>query len=144
MIKKGLLLILLVNVLIISSSCSGNKLEGTKPPIPTVEVDTINIPVVRGGYCWYECVDAPSIQKIVELKEATVVPKDTDITITFDFEPNPSNISVTRMKKNEEEHYNQPLKTPSGSGIYYYNLDARWDYNNIEADSSYAFVIKIQ
>jgi len=127
-----------------ASSCSGNTLKGTKPPIPTVEVDTINIPVVRGGYCWYECADAPSIPEIVEFKEAIVVPVDTDITITFDYEPNPSNISVTGMKQNEEGHYNQPLKTPSESGIYYYNLDALWEYDDLEADSSYAFVIKIQ
>lgn len=142
--KKITLLFILLGTLLLTACCSGNKLEGTKPPIPDVEIDSDNIPVVRGGYCWYECTDAPSIPKIVERKEPTIVSKNAEITITFNYETKPNNISITRMKKGEEELYHQPLTVPSEQGVYYYEINARWNYDDLVADSSYAFVIEVK
>lgn len=142
--KKIMFSISLIGTLLITVSCSGNKLEGTKPPIPNVKIDSVNTPVVRGGYCWYECADAASIPEIVERKEPTIVSKNVGINITFNYEPKPNNISINRMKKGEEVLYNQPLTVPSEQGIYYYEINARWDYDELDADSSYAFVIEVK
>ena len=134
----------MIGALLLTASCSGNKLEGTKPPIPNVEIDSVDIPVIRGGYCWYECADAPSIPEIVERKEPTIVSETAEINIAFNYEPKPNNISVTRMKKGEEELYNQSLTVPTEQGVYYYEINARWDYEDLDADSSYAFVIEVK
>ncbi|WP_349408780.1 hypothetical protein [Pseudalkalibacillus sp. SCS-8] len=135
---------LLISILLITTSCSGNELKGTKPPIPDVEIDSEKIPVVRGGYCWYECADTATIPELVQGKEPLIVSKNSKITITFNYEPEPNQISITRMKKGEEKVYNQSLKVPSEQGVYYYKISARWDYDDLEADSSYAFVIEVK
>ncbi|MRH43540.1 hypothetical protein GH741_12705 [Aquibacillus halophilus] len=142
--KKMMFLFLMIGILVITASCSGNKLEGTKPPIPDVEIDSVNTPVVRGGYCWYECADAPSIPGIVERKQPTIVSKNARINITFNSEPKPNNISITRRKKDEKSLYKQPLTVPCEQGVYYYEINAKWDYDDLDADSSYAFVIEVK
>ncbi|MEA3320679.1 MAG: hypothetical protein U9Q88_11680 [Bacillota bacterium] len=40
--------------------------------------------------------------------------------------------------------YNQSLVTPSEQGVFFYEIDARWNYDNLEADSFYAFVIEVK
>ncbi len=143
--RKIMLLMLAINTLTITASCSGNnKLEGTVPPIPDIYIDSVDIPVVRGTYCWYECADYPSIPEIVEEIEPTVVPGNSKFNISFHYTPRPSNISIARMKQGEEKLFNQSLVTPSEQGVYYYEIDARWNYENLEADSFYAFVIEVK
>ncbi|MFD1738869.1 hypothetical protein ACFSCX_20355 [Bacillus salitolerans] len=142
--NKIMLLFLMISILLITASCSGNNLEGTKPPIPVVAIESVKIPVVRGGYCWFECADAPGIPESVERKEPKVVAKNAGINITFNYEPKPSNIQITRMKIGEEELYNQSLTVPSEQGVYYYEINARWNYDDLNADSSYAFVIVVK
>ena len=141
---RKLMFLIAISTLIITASCSGNKLEGTKPPIPYIYIDSVDIPVVRGTYCWYECADYPSIPEIVEEIEPTVVPGNTKFSISFHYKPRPSNISIARMKQGEEKLYNQSLVTPFEKGVYYYEIDARWNDDNIEADSFYAFVIEVK
>lgn len=139
-----MMFVIAISTLIIAASCSGNKLEGTKPPIPVVYIDSIDIPVVRGTYCWYECAEYPSIPEIVEKVEPIVVPGAFKFNISFHYNPRPSNISIARMKQGEEKLYNQTLVTPSEQGVYYYEIDARWNYDDLEADSFYAFVIEVK
>jgi hypothetical protein len=135
----------MIAILIISSSCSGNKLAGTKPPIPDVKIDSVNIPVVRGTYCWVdECADYPGIPKILERNEPTIVTENTEIKIIFNYEPKPSIISITRMKKGEEKLHNQSLTVPAEQGVYYYEIFAKWNYDELEADAYYAFVIEVK
>ncbi|WP_404349694.1 hypothetical protein LG311_03530 [Sutcliffiella horikoshii] len=143
--RKIMFLILAIGTLIIVTSCSDkNELEGTKPPIPVINLDSVDIPVVRGTYCWYECAEYPSIPEIVEKIEPTVVPATSKFTISFLYTPRPSNISIARMKQGEEKLYNQSLVTPSEQGVYYYEIDARWNYDDLVADSYYAFVIEVK
>jgi hypothetical protein len=98
----------------------------------------------RGTYCWYECADYPSIPEIVEEVEPTVVPGNSKFNISFHYTPRPSNISIARMKQGEERLYNQSLVKPSEQGVFFYEIDARWNFDNLEADSFYAFVIEVK
>lgn len=139
-------------------SCYGEEEDGdkegkTKLPSPEVIVGTSDIPIVQGGYCYYEsggrrswneCADSPSIPEILEGKKPTVVSKNTDISINFVSSDKPSDIYITQMKENEDKVSNQELETPSEPGIYYYDIFVRWDDYHLNADSSYAFVIEIK
>lgn len=142
--KQVMFLFTIIGILLITTSCSGDKLKGAQPPIPDVEINSVNIPVLMGGYCWYECADAPSIPEIVEKEVPITVNKGVNIILDFNHEQKPNDIKITRTKKGEEPLYDQSLTVPSVQGIYYYEINTRWDYDDLEADSAYAFVIEVR
>lgn len=142
--KQVMFIFTIIGTLLLTTSCSGNKLKGTQPPIPVVEINSVTIPVYLGGYCWYECADAPSIPEIVEREVPIMVNKGTNIVLDFDHKQEPSDITITRMKQGEDQLYNQTLTVPSVQGIYYFEINARWNYDDLEADSAYAFVIEVK
>lgn len=151
--KIVILMFSVLGLLIFLTGCSDKMLEGDIPPIPVVNVGEEIIEVVRGSYCWNTgCVDYAAPPEILEGKVPFQVQNGENIKIQFDYEPQPSSISVSRMPETEqewekEELVNGLLTVPNGEGIYYYDFHANWyseDGKYSSGDSFYAFVIKVK
>ncbi|CAG9623200.1 hypothetical protein [Sutcliffiella rhizosphaerae] len=125
-------------ILILMSSCANqgkaNPLEGTKPPIPSVQVDDMKILVVRSAYCWVECSENASIPELLDGKVIREVAGNSEIIIDFNSESIPDNITLSIYDERMVRKDNQPWKVPNKPGIYYFAINAVWN-NKIEADA---------
>lgn len=152
-LSKMVILFLIVLLVLFSAGCSDKGLEGDTPPIPHVTVGDESIEVVRASYCWNTgCVDYAGPPEILAGKVPFQVQKGEKIKIQFDFEPNPSTVSISRMLDASQEWVKDELVdgvlTVKGEeGIHYYDLLANWhseDGDYSLGDSYYAFVIEVK
>jgi hypothetical protein len=123
----------------------------SKPPEPTITVNGKHVPSAQGTYCWAgflngKCVDMISPPDIIahhDMKPVVVSP-EAEIKINFKKEPEKDSIGVNSWKSNSEteaaELKGNILLAPKETGIYVYDVFARWE----KGDSSAVFVIEVK
>lgn len=126
-------------------------LFNNNPPKPLITIESENVEVAQGSYCWRgvinsRCIDMtspPDIIKRKELKPVVVSPKDR-IKIEFKKEPKVGTLNVNRWISNEETKsvsLNEDFFiAPKENGVYVYDVSANWE----RGSASYAFVFEVK
>lgn len=154
---KMVLILLSVGLLVALLGCSEPKeerLTGDKPPLPSVTVEQTAIEVVRASYCWSTaCVDTIGPPEILGDRVPTTVAPHSKITITFDYRPQPTTLSLSRISSENYEASTEvkvrkgSFEAPGEPGVYYYSMLVHWlskDRKFTRGDSYYAFGIEVR
>lgn len=117
------------------------------PPEPIITVDDKNLEVARGSYCWHSvCVDTMSPPMLIDHHrlEPMIVPPASKLIIKFEEEPIANTVKVNRWLNDHDVEEvaltNDILIAPQESGIYVYDVHARWE----KGTASYAFTIEVR
>ncbi|RXZ81741.1 hypothetical protein EBB07_13885 [Paenibacillaceae bacterium] len=148
MVRKQILaVIVFITSLSILVGCS----EKT-PPIPKITSDKNQIPVTQSSYCWGKlgCADYARGKTMLKGKTPTVVVPESNIEVSFDYKPAPTQIAVQQFQ--DEKTVDAPLvdgyfKAPKEKGVYYYGLSGDWttdDGKYSKGSTSSVFVIEVQ
>ncbi|MFB7815650.1 hypothetical protein ACFC0X_15885 [Paenibacillus chitinolyticus] len=145
--KQAIALMVFMAFLSILVGCS----EKT-PPIPKVISEKTQIPVTQSSYCWGKlgCADYAGGKTMLKGKNPTVVVPESNIKVSFDYKPAPTQIAVQQFQ--DEKIVDVPLtdgyfKAPKEKGAYYYGLSAYWttdDRQYSKGSTSSVFIIEVR
>ncbi|EFM11956.1 hypothetical protein PaecuDRAFT_1564 [Paenibacillus curdlanolyticus YK9] len=157
--NKRAVLIALIALLYILAGCSAKATSGSKQalddkivPAPTIVAGTSIIPSTQSTYCWGKlgCADYVGGKAMVEGKTPFAVKPESEIHISFEYDPAPSQVSVYQYK--DDKTADVPLnegrfRVPADKGVYYYGVSAYWtteDGKYSKGDTSSVFVIEVK
>jgi hypothetical protein len=125
---------------------------GKAPPLPKVVSENTVIPITQSSYCWGKlgCADYVGGKPMLKGKTPTIVTAESNIKISFDYKPAPSQLNVQQFKNDKtvevplkDGYFNAPIE----KGVYYYGISAYWktdDGKYSEGDTSSVFAIEIK
>lgn len=129
----------------------GIRIIKKSPPLPSVTSGQTQIPVTQSSYCWGKlgCADYSGGKSMVEGKTPTIVTPEAKISISFEYKPAPTMVSVQEFQ--DDKSVEIPLidgffNAPKEKGIYYYGISAFWttdDGKYSKGDTSSVFVIEV-
>ncbi len=145
-VKFALAFIVIMGIGFLISGIMNNK-----PPAPLITVEGKTIPAKQGTYCWngflnIKCVDMispPELIKFYDL-EPVAVPPESQLKLDFRKKPNAgslgANLWLNDIEMREVNLVGNILTAPKQSGVYVYDIHARWD----KGSSSYVFIIEVK
>lgn len=124
-----------------------SKIEINEPPMPRINVEGMQVAIVRGSSCWAangmgKCVDMVSPPELVKKVIPTVATAGSKAMIQFDYVPSESGVNQwgsegTMMIALEQGN---TFRLPQVKGIYVYDVYGRWK----EGSSSFAFSVEVK
>lgn len=136
-INKPILSILLFIVLI--SGCSSMPLQ-----TPTAKVDTTNssIPIEIASYHWAGKETYGGAWEITENKQATIVPANSKIKISYDYPP--ESVSINEVLDKNYRSINistesNEIVVPDKKGVHIYSIVSKWPKGTV----NYAIKIEV-
>ncbi|MBE1446719.1 hypothetical protein [Paenibacillus sp. OAS669] len=132
-----------------SGQSSGHSwVREAEPPMPAIQVNGKQVPVVRGSYSWCSgsflqatcrSVDMISPAEIMEKNgiRPVVVPPNSMITTKA-----PPGIKQFTLSREGAKDNGDPYQTPAEKGIYFYHIHGEWfgDQGNAE----FYFAVEVQ
>jgi hypothetical protein len=130
----------------------GVEIRKEAPPLPNVISENTVIPTTQSSYCWGKigCADYAGGKTMLEGKTPTIVTPGSNIKISFDYKPSPSQLNVQKFKNDKSVEVplkDSYFKAPTEKGVCYYGISADWttdDGKHSGGQTSSVFAIEVK